>query len=182
VLKITKTLKLFILFFILPVSLQASLWTNGVQNVKDTWNSSQYDLYIPSITYHSRFTYDRELVNYYNENPWGIGFGKSRLDARDNWHGLYAMVFKDSHANWQPIVGYGWEAGWRPFSNKNFRTGIGFTAGVTARKNWNYMPSPNLLPIASISYKVFTLQTTYIPAVYHNIGNIWFMWIRIQIN
>ncbi|MCL2566790.1 MAG: lipid IV(A) palmitoyltransferase PagP [Alphaproteobacteria bacterium] len=183
-LKAKKTLKLIIMCFcllLLQTKLQAGIWSNGIDNFKQTWNSSQYDIYIPVKTYHSRFSYDERLITEFNEQPWGFGFGKSRWDEKGNWHGLYVMVFKDSYANWQPIIGYGWEATWNPFKN-DIRTGIGFTAGATARKNWDWKPSPNLLPIASINYKAVSLQATYIPLIWHNIGNIWFAWIRIQVN
>ncbi|MGK3306244.1 hypothetical protein ACSLOI_28025, partial [Escherichia coli] len=41
--------------------------------------------------------------------------------------------------------------------------GLGFTAGVTARDNWNYIPLPVLLPLASVGYGPVTFQMTYIP-------------------
>lgn len=52
---------------------------------------------------------------------------------------------------------------WRPLEDDNFRLGLGFTAGVTARDNWNYIPIPVLLPLASIGYGPATFQMTYIP-------------------
>lgn len=75
----------------------------------------------------------------YNERPWGGGFGQSRWDEKGNWHGLYAMAFKDSWNKWEPIAGYGWESTRRPLADENFHLGLGFTAGVTARDNWNYI-------------------------------------------
>ncbi|ECY4441544.1 lipid IV(A) palmitoyltransferase PagP, partial [Salmonella enterica] len=55
----------------------------------------------------------------------------------------------------------------------------GFTAGVTARDNWNYIPIPVLLPLASIGYGPATFQMTYIPGSYNN-GNVYFAWMRFQ--
>lgn len=52
---------------------------------------------------------------------------------------------------------------WRPLADENFHTGLGFTAGFTARDNWNYIPVPVLLPLASIGYGPATFQMTYIP-------------------
>lgn len=88
-------------------------------NVAQTWNEPEhYDLYIPAITWHARFAYDKEKTDKYNERPWGAGFGMSRWDDKGNWHGLYLMAFKDSFNKWEPIGGYGWEkpapAGRRP--------------------------------------------------------------------
>lgn len=61
----------------------------------------------------------------------------------------------------------------RPLEDDNFRLGLGFTAGVTARDNWNYIPIPVLLPLASIGYGPATFQMTYIPGSYNN-GNVYF--------
>lgn len=75
-------------------------------NVAQTWNEPEhYDLYVPAITWHARFAYDKEKTDKYNERPWGAGFGVSRWDEKGNWHGLYLMAFKDSFNKWEPIGG-----------------------------------------------------------------------------
>jgi lipid IVA palmitoyltransferase len=149
-------------------------------NIAQTWDEPQhYDLYIPAITWHARFAYDKEKTDRYNERPWGAGFGVSRWDEKGNWHGIYLMAFKDSWNKWEPIGGYGWEKTWRPLSDDNFRLGLGYTVGVTARDNYNYVPIPVLLPMASIGYGPATFQMTYIPGTYNN-GNVYFAWMRFQ--
>lgn len=75
--------------------------------------------------------------------------------------------------------GYGWEKTWRPLADENFHVGLGYTAGVTARDNWKYIPIPVLLPLASIGYGPATFQMTYIPGTYNN-GNVYFAWMRFQ--
>lgn len=149
-------------------------------NIAQTWDEPQhYDLYVPAITWHARFAYDKEKTDRYNERPWGAGFGVSRWDEKGNWHGIYLMAFKDSWNKWEPIGGYGWEKTWRPLSDDNFRLGLGYTVGVTARDNYNYVPIPVLLPMASIGYGPATFQMTYIPGTYNN-GNVYFAWMRFQ--
>jgi palmitoyl transferase len=74
------------------------------------------------------------------------------------------MAFKDSHNNWEPIIGYGWEKGWYLDQNRDFRLGLGLTAAVTARQDFaNYVPLPVVLPLLSASYKQASVQLTYIP-------------------
>ncbi|WP_368289254.1 lipid IV(A) palmitoyltransferase PagP [Kluyvera intermedia] len=149
-------------------------------NVAETWQAPQnYDLYVPAITWHARFAYDKDKTDRYNERPWGAGFGVSRWDDKGNWHGIYLMAFKDSYNKWEPIGGYGWEATWRPLADDNFHWGLGYTVGVTARDNWNYIPVPVVLPMASIGYGPATFQMTYIPGTYNN-GNVYFAWLRFQ--
>ncbi|MBA0165910.1 MULTISPECIES: lipid IV(A) palmitoyltransferase PagP [Pectobacterium] len=158
-----------------------SWWQRSKNNVSATWNSPQsHDIYIPAITWHNRWTYDKEKTDRYNERPWGAGYGVSRLDKDGDWHGLYIMAFKDSYNKWEPIGGYGYEKRWRPTRDQDFQLGLGFTAGVTMRDNWNYIPIPVLLPLASISYKKLSFQATYIPGTYNN-GNVFFAWLRWQI-
>lgn len=37
-------------------------------NVAQTWNEPEhYDLYVPAITWHARFAYDKEKTDKYNE-------------------------------------------------------------------------------------------------------------------
>ncbi|MBA0174667.1 lipid IV(A) palmitoyltransferase PagP [Pectobacterium carotovorum] len=158
-----------------------SWWQRSKNNLSTTWNSPQsHDIYIPTITWHNRWTYDKEKTDKYNERPWGAGYGVSRLDKDGDWHGLYIMAFKDSYNKWEPIGGYGYEKRWRPTSDQDFQLGLGFTAGFTMRDNWNYIPIPVLLPLASISYSKLSFQATYIPGTYNN-GNVFFAWFRWQI-
>lgn len=146
---VSKYVAIFSFVFIQLISVgkvfaNADEWmTTFGENITQTWQQPEhYDLYIPAITWHARFAYDKEKTDRYNERPWGGGFGQSRWDEKGNWHGLYAMAFKDSWNKWEPIAGYGWESTWRPLADENFHLGLGFTAGVTARDNWNYIPLP----------------------------------------
>lgn len=149
-------------------------------NIEKTWQHDEhYDLYLPAITWHARFAYDRQKIDKYNERPWGAGGGISRWDDKGNWHGLYLMAFKDSFNKWEPIGGYGWEKNWYPLADNHFRLGLGYTVGVTARHNWRYIPVPLALPLASVGYGPVTFQMTYIPGTYNN-GNVCFAWARIQ--
>ncbi|GKW24537.1 lipid A palmitoyltransferase PagP [Pectobacterium carotovorum subsp. carotovorum] len=158
-----------------------SWWKRSKNNLSTTWNAPQsHDIYIPAITWHNRWTYDKEKTDRYNERPWGAGYGVSRLDQDGDWHGLYLMAFKDSYNKWEPIGGYGYEKRWRPTRDQDFQLGLGFTAGFTMRDNWNYIPIPVLLPLASISYSKLSFQATYIPGTYNN-GNVFFAWFRWQI-
>lgn len=164
---------------ITPSSIPA-VWSAFKENVSETWNEPQsQDLYLPVITWHNRLTYDKEKTDKYNERPWGGGYGISRYDDKGNWHGIYFMAFKDSHNKWEPIGGYGWEKIWQPMDDKNFRLGLGYTAAVTARDDYKYIPVPLVLPLASVGYNKLTLQATYIPGTYNN-GNVFFAWLRYQ--
>lgn len=175
----------------LPVSVQADentdsmpennggFWQSFKYNVSETWKSSTWDLYIPVNTWHNRWLYDREKIDSYNERPWGVGIGRSRFDEDGNWHALYAMEFQDSHNQFQPIAGYGYQRIWYPDAAKNWRLGFGYTAAITARHEYSYIPIPIILPMFAIEYKRFAVQNVYIPGL-RNDGNVLFTWVRWQ--
>ncbi len=188
---VNKFFLLFLIFFcqmLFPVNLPAMEVPGSLKsqtsalsgNVHGTWYNPQHvDLYVPVITWHARFAYDTRKLEHYNEHPWGAGIGKSRRDRKGNWHGLYVMAFKDSFNKWKPIAGYGWEATWQPLPDNAIHVGLGYTLGVTMRDNWNYIPVPLILPLASLGYGPAIFQMTYIPGTYNN-GNVYFAWLRLQ--
>jgi palmitoyl transferase len=152
-----------------------SWWSRTKATLDATWQSDQYELYVPLHTWHNRRMYTSEKIASYNENPWGIGAGKVRYDDQGNWHALYVMEFLDSHSKVEPIAGYGYEKIWRP--TENWRLGLGFTAGMTARQDESYVPIPLVLPLFSVGYGRFSLQSTYVPGGKGN-GNVLFTWMR----
>ncbi|WP_086109298.1 lipid IV(A) palmitoyltransferase PagP [Xenorhabdus vietnamensis] len=135
----------------------SELWENFRRNILSTWDSPDNNIYLPVITWHNRFTYDKD----------------------NNWHSLYAMAFMDSHNRLEPIVGYGFQKMWTPNDLNDSRIGGGFTLNITARHDYYYIPLPLPLPIFSIEYNWLALQTTYIPCKYNN-GNVLFSWLRWQ--
>lgn len=160
----------------------ASWGSRIVSDITQTWTDyDSHDIYLPFISWHNRFMYDKEKTDRYNEMPWGAGVGVSRHHSNGNWSALYGMVFKDSHNEWQPVTGYAWEKGWHPGQQKDFRLGLGVTAGITARKDMgNYIPLPIIFPLFSASYKNVNIQFTYIPGTYNN-GNVLFGWLRYNL-
>lgn len=169
-----------LVFFSHAISAEKTWFETFSDDVRRTWRQPEhYDLYLPVIVWHARFAYDKEKTDRYNERPWGGGFGQSRQDDKGNWHSLYMMAFKDSFNDWEPIAGYGYEKIWHPWQMQRFHLGLGYTAGVTMRKNWHYAPIPVLLPLASIGYGPMKLQMTYIPGTYNN-GNVYFAWLYFQ--
>lgn len=155
------------------------LWERLKLNSLETWDSpSHQSLYLPVIAWHPPFAWDKDRRDEYNETPWGAGYGLTRYDADGDWHGLYLMLFKDSQYAWEPVGGYGYEKIWLPLDqHQDLRLGLGLTAGITMRENWNYIPVPYLLPLASVGYKSLNFQATYVPGL-RNKGNVLFGWLR----
>lgn len=180
--------ELFRVFFVSALfcllSFSASAWslqefTDELKvNVRDTWNCGKPSLYIPVYAWHNRLTYDQKHIDKYNENPWGLGVGKSLYEGK-NWHGLYAMAFKDSNDYAETFFGYAFIKNHSLNEADTFRVGYGYTLGVTQRHEYKYIPVPAPLPIASISYRNFSINAAYVPGV-KNDGNVLFSWLKID--
>ena len=146
------------------------------KRLSDTWQQGQGELLLPFYTYHMPFAYSQDQIDDFEQNTWGLGYGRSRYDDEGNWHGLYAMGFRDSHGKFEPIIGYGYQ--WMWGEHNGLHGGLGYTVFVTARSDIaNYFPIPGILPIASINYRRSALSMTYVPGGDGN-GNILFFWAR----
>lgn len=154
-------------------------WYDTLQaHLSEVWDRADHtDLYVPLLTYHNRSMYSQEKIDAFNEQPWGLGLGKSYRDEHSNWDGYYVMAFKDSHNDWEPILGYGHVKNLYGTA-KQLNAGLGLTAGFTARSDFNYKPLPVLLPIAAMGYDVVTVNATYVPGTKGN-GNVLFMWSTV---
>lgn len=154
-----------------------SFFTRATDKVKSEWNLSMAgdtEMYLPLHTWHNRATYDHNKIKEYNENPWGLGFGKGYKDEDGDWHGFYAMAFADSHKKFQPIAGYGYTKNW--YYGEAY-AGIGYTVFLTARSDiFSYIPFPAALPMVSAGYKKVNLSGVYIPGFGGNNGNVAFIW------
>ncbi|WP_051258174.1 lipid IV(A) palmitoyltransferase PagP [Desulfovibrio cuneatus] len=156
-----------------------SLLTRIGQRFSNIWENGKWDVYVPAYAWHNRFMYHTGEAEKFNEHPWGGGFGKSYFDEDGDQHSLYTMGFMDSNDRFQPIVGYAYIKNWKVF--EDFSLGLGFTAGITARHEYHYIPLPGALPIVSMQYKNVAIQATYIPERYNH-GNVLFTWFRYHFN
>lgn len=151
------------------------------KRVSQTWNEGNLDLYATTYAWHNRLTYDREHTRRYNENAWGGGAGLSFLDEDGDSHLLFFMAFLDSWKKVEPYGGYAYFKNWRFGPHNDFRASLGFTLGITARNEYNYIPFPFPLPLFGVGYKRLSVEATYIPGTRNN-GNVLFSWLRWTFN
>lgn len=146
--------------------------------MEDTWRHGGPELYVPVYTFHLPFAYTPSLLRSYNDYPFGAGAGWGRYNERGNWEGFFGLEFADSHARPQYQAGYAWLATWRPFT-ENTRAGAGLTGFIMARSDIRrYTPFPGVLPMASLGYRMVDLQTTYVPGLGKNDGNVMLFWLK----
>ena len=85
----------FLALFALPARAGTigNFFGRAFENAKYALSCGNNDLYVPVRTWHNRLFYDQEHIDKYNEEPWGIGFGRSFWEGNE-WHGVYAMAFQ----------------------------------------------------------------------------------------
>ncbi len=155
-----------------------SIFKRAAISLERTAKEGDWELYVPLYTYHMRYAYTAEKISSYNENPWGLGLGRGRIDEKGNWHGLYAMFFHDSHNKPEYQLGYAFKTFW-PIA-ENLKAGLGYTAFLGARSDINnYIPFLGVLPVASLEYGKVSLDATYVPGGQGN-GNVMFIWSKIR--
>lgn len=144
-----------------------------------TYDEGRWSAMIPLRVWHNRLTYDKEHIDKYNEEPWGFGLGLSRYEGND-WHGLYAMAFKDSNRYMETMFGYARLYNSALDDDGDWLAGYGYTLGLTQRHEYSYIPVPLPLPLAAITYKKrVSLNAAYVPGV-KNDGNVLFTWLRVD--
>lgn len=154
-------------------------WYEGwKEDVADTWSCGRLEAYTPFYAWHNRLTYDKEHIDKYNEEAWGFGLGKG-LWKGNEWHGLYAMGFKDSNFYFESMIGYAYQYNWDISESGNWKVGAGYTLGVTQRHEYKYIPVPLVLPVAGLSYKNVAWQAAYVPGI-KNDGNVLFTWLKFS--
>jgi palmitoyl transferase len=154
-----------------------SWYSSMRKHVTDTWNDGKIELYIPLKTIHMPFAYSHEQRDHLNENPLGLGIGKGRYNSSGNYEGMLVMVFQDSHSKPEYLLGYSWIPMWS--FQHNIKAGAGIMGFVSARSDFgHYIPFPGALPVATISYKNLSLQTTYIPRLGPVSGNVIFTMLK----
>jgi lipid IVA palmitoyltransferase len=153
-------------------------YERAAQRLETTWKDGQTELYLPLDIYHMHFAYAEDKLKRFNRSPYGLGLGKGALDEHGDWHGLYVMGFQDSHFKPEYVAGYGYKTYLRLAGQ--LKLGLGYTVFVTTRADLgHYTPIPAVLPLVSLDYGNYSLESTYIPGG-HGYGNVLFFWGKVR--
>ncbi|NMM37922.1 MAG: hypothetical protein HHJ09_10460 [Glaciimonas sp.] len=148
--------------------------------IKDEGETS---LFLSGYAYHGRNTYTPERIKEFNENAWGLGYGKTLRNQNGDEEYLFGMAISDSHYDPQFMAGYAYQWIW-PIAGK-LEVGAGWTALAISRRDiWGGVPFPIALPLASIGTRDAKLMAAYIPRLSSNKGNgdVLFVFGRINFN
>jgi palmitoyl transferase len=151
-------------------------WFGKVKHEFGTvWKDGGTEVYVPFLTYHLPFWYTEERIDEFCQYPMGAGVGRGLFSPTGTWRGLAPMVFLDSHCDPEPFLGYGWVKNW---GAPSFSFGLGYTAFITMRSDFNWIPIPGVLPVFAFQSGPVALQGTYIPGAGKN-GNVLFLWAKL---
>lgn len=168
-------------------SAQSSWWDDFKDHVSNNWEQSKaavdhgrHDVYFSGLIWHAPWAYEADNRAEQNDIAWGLGLGKSVIDEKGRTHGLYGLVFQDSHYKPQYNLGYSWTTYW-PIRSSNFDAGLGYTAFLFMRSDYlNYFPVPAVLPLASARWdKRAEVMATYVPG-FGNGGNVAYFFARFS--
>lgn len=146
---------------------------NQINGLHDLIEKGSTSVLIPAYTNHPTWDYDNRYEE--NANPFGVGVARGIIDERGNERMTYIMLFRDSHYEPEPIFGYAWLARY-PIAQTDFHVAAGYTAGITFRQDFKWLPIPVPLPLVSVGTDWFSVYGTYIPG-----GNVFFFFSRIEI-
>ena len=147
--------------------------------IRAIWREGSWEVFAPLHAWHNREAYPKYKIEGYNEDPWGFGIGRYRMDYKNNRDGILAIGFSDSNWHFEPLLLYSWEKIWRD-RRDFFRFSAGYVAGFTTRKEWHWCPIPMALPIVSVEAGPFSYSNTYIPGLGKENGNVWFSWASVR--
>ena len=173
------------LFACVPATSSADVLEDFKDHLSNNWDQSKrafkdgdWTLYLTGFTWHLPYAYDDERRHAENSEAWGGGVGRYVYDGNDNYHGLYAMAFRDSHYRPEYQAGYNWQHYW---GGEDLKVGLGYTVFVFARADvLDYTPLPGILPLASVRYSKLEVMGTFIPGMGSGNGNIAFFFGRID--
>ncbi|GAA5178850.1 lipid IV(A) palmitoyltransferase PagP [Niveibacterium umoris] len=156
-------------------------WHTAVAETTDITRNGDWNVYLPAKIYHLPIAYTAEQRDRYNETPMpGFGIGRGKYIEDGNWHGLYAMEFRDSNDKPSWLAGYARSWLWdMPRLNGGFY-GLGFTAFIMGRQDYgNYAPFPAILPSFTLGFKQVELEAVFVPGGKGN-GNVFFIWFKLN--
>jgi palmitoyl transferase len=150
-----------------------SWWRGNWDGAKRIGGDGGTDVILSGWALHPYWGYSPELQAKENDAAYGGGFGRTLTDARGQRRTFYFTVIRDSHWNPQYSVGYMWLA---RTSMRGPRLGVGYSAFLIGREEYNYLPVPLALPTMSLGWDPAEVIMMYVPGyeVFYFAGRITF--------
>ena len=148
-------------------------WLSGAwDGTKRIWNEGHQDLYISGYVWHMPYKWSAERRSSFNNNAWGLGYGRTLTDDRDNQRMLFGIVAADSYERPMYMAGYAWLARW-PLAGE-VRISAGYSALLVRHESTADFPVPAVVPLVSIGSNSAALYATFVSGMTYVFGKISF--------
>jgi palmitoyl transferase len=148
-------------------------WFSGVwDGAKRIWNEGSHDLYLSGYVWHMPYGWSAERRSEFNDNAWGVGYGRTLTDGKSNQRMLFAIVASDSYKKPMVLAGYAWLARW-PLAEE-MHVGAGYSALIVRHESTFSFPFPVAAPVVSVGGDHVTLYATYINNMTYFFGKVSF--------
>lgn len=148
-------------------------WLSGAwDGTKRIWNDGSEDLYVSGYVWHMPYKWSAERRSTFNNNAWGLGYGRTLTDDRDNQRMLFGIIASDSYRRPMYMAGYAWLARW-PLAGE-LRIGAGYSALLVRHESTADFPVPVVVPLASIGTNSAALYATFISGMTYFFGKVTF--------
>ena len=137
-------------------------WNDTLEGSKAILKNGQDAWIFPTYTAHPRFHWKNEREQ--NAYPFGMGLGRTVIDANGNERTLFFVSFVDSNYHIEPVAGYQWIKRF-PIGKSDFHLGAGYMAGLSMRDDYRWIPFPMVLPVASIGNDWLNVYGAWIPFI-----------------
>jgi palmitoyl transferase len=139
---------------------------------KRIWTEGRHDVYLSGFVWHMPYSWTSEKRARFNDDAWGLGYGRSVVDARDNERMLFAIVAQDSYRRPMVMAGYAWVARW-PVAG-NVRVGAGYSALLVRHESTSKYPLPLAAPVVSLGNEHVGVYVAYLYSMTYFVGKISF--------
>src|SRR5436190_7978960 len=142
-----------------PESRSEGFWKGTWDGTKRIWNEGSRDLYVSGYVWHSPYTFPAEKRERFNNYAWGLGYGRTLTDERNNQRMFYGIVASDSYNHTMAMAGYAWLARWQ---TNEARIGAGYSALILYHQSTLAVPFPVAAPVVSLGGDTVAFYGTYI--------------------
>jgi hypothetical protein len=106
-------------------------WHGVWDGTKRILSEGSQDLYVSGYYYHTPYHFSEHRRDEFNDNAWGLGYGRTLAEENQNQRMFYGMVVRDSHQKPFYLAGYAWVARWDFY--REVQVGAGYSAAARAR-------------------------------------------------
>ena len=144
-------------------------WHGVWDGTKRILSEGSQDLYVSGYYYHTPYHFSDHRRDEFNDNAWGLGYGRTLAEENQNQRMFYGMVVRDSHQKPFYLAGYAWVARWDFY--REVQVGAGYSALLIAHStSTNYWPVPLLAPVVSIGTNNAAIYATYFNGIGYFFG------------